>query len=214
MTKGDEGFACGSSVLQTHLGRSRRKTTRQTHQTISIYCVITSSYCNCVKSFHRCFTQLQTDTHQNHQNKAQRPRKQRAHSHTTLPPAPPRPPRPPGCVWPMRCSTRPITSTCRNLFVHSYLRPMAQGAGSDAVMDRAIATGRPSKPKVIIVTGPTAVGKTKIGLELAKRLGGEVISADSVQVYTGLDIGSDKVCRILGCCGAACGPSSRRQSMV
>lgn len=50
-----------------------------------------------------------------------------------------------------------------------------------------------AKPKIIIVTGPTAVGKTKIGLELAKRLGGEVISADSVQVYTGLDIGSDKV---------------------
>jgi tRNA dimethylallyltransferase len=49
------------------------------------------------------------------------------------------------------------------------------------------------KQRIIIVTGPTAVGKTKVGLELAKRLGGEVISADSVQVYTGLDVGSDKV---------------------
>ena len=36
--------------------------------------------------------------------------------------------------------------------------------------------------KVIIVTGPTAVGKTAVGLELARRLNGEVISADSVQV--------------------------------
>ena len=70
---------------------------------------------------------------------------------------------------------------------------MAQNAGSDAGVDRGLASGRSGKPKVIIVTGPTAAGKTKIGLELAKRLGGEVISADSVQVYTGLDVGSDKV---------------------
>lgn len=51
----------------------------------------------------------------------------------------------------------------------------------------------PTRPKVIVITGPTAVGKTKLGLELAKRIGGEIISADSVQVYRGLDIGSDKV---------------------
>ena len=48
--------------------------------------------------------------------------------------------------------------------------------------------------QVIIITGPTAVGKTAVGLELARRLGGEVISADSVQVYRTLDVGSDKVC--------------------
>lgn len=47
--------------------------------------------------------------------------------------------------------------------------------------------------KVIIVLGPTAVGKTKIGIELAKRLNTEVISGDSVQVYKRLDIGSAKV---------------------
>ncbi|KAL6750455.1 hypothetical protein V8C86DRAFT_848417 [Haematococcus lacustris] len=40
---------------------------------------------------------------------------------------------------------------------------------------------------------PTAVGKTAVGLLLAERLGGEVISADSVQVYCGLDVGSDKL---------------------
>ena len=40
--------------------------------------------------------------------------------------------------------------------------------------------------KVICVIGPTAVGKTKIGVELAKRLNTEVISGDSVQVYKGL----------------------------
>ena len=47
--------------------------------------------------------------------------------------------------------------------------------------------------KVIVVLGPTAVGKTKIGIELAKKLKTEIISGDSVQVYRGLDIGSAKV---------------------
>ncbi len=41
--------------------------------------------------------------------------------------------------------------------------------------------------------GPTAVGKTALGIELAKELGGEVVSADSRQVYRGLDLGTGKV---------------------
>ena len=48
-------------------------------------------------------------------------------------------------------------------------------------------------PQVLVVTGPTAVGKTQLSLALAQQLRGEIISADSVQVYKGLDIGSDKV---------------------
>lgn len=46
---------------------------------------------------------------------------------------------------------------------------------------------------VIVVTGPTAVGKTKLSIELAKKYNGEIINADAVQVYIGLDIGSAKV---------------------
>ncbi|KAI8466279.1 MAG: IPP transferase-domain-containing protein [Monoraphidium minutum] len=88
------------------------------------------------------------------------------------------------CAWP-----RPIATTIRLALPASW-RPMQAACG--AMADRAMA-GPSAKPKVIIVTGPTAVGKTKIGLELAKRLGGEVISADSVQVHTGLDVGSDKL---------------------
>lgn len=49
-----------------------------------------------------------------------------------------------------------------------------------------------NKAKVIIVGGPTAIGKTKTAIELAKRLNGEVISADSMQIYKGMDIGSAK----------------------
>ncbi len=49
------------------------------------------------------------------------------------------------------------------------------------------------KDKVVFVIGPTAVGKSFVGVELAKKFGGEVISADSVQIYKGLDIGSAKI---------------------
>lgn len=52
--------------------------------------------------------------------------------------------------------------------------------------------GANSKPKVIVVVGPTASGKTKLAVALARRFGGEIISADSRQVYRGLDIGSGK----------------------
>ncbi|MCK4847132.1 MAG: tRNA (adenosine(37)-N6)-dimethylallyltransferase MiaA [Deltaproteobacteria bacterium] len=46
--------------------------------------------------------------------------------------------------------------------------------------------------KVVLIVGPTAIGKSHLGLELALRFNGEIISADSVQVYKGLDIGSAK----------------------
>lgn len=49
------------------------------------------------------------------------------------------------------------------------------------------------KKKLVILTGPTAVGKTKLSIELAKRIGGEIISADSAQVYKYMDIGSAKI---------------------
>ncbi|MCD8106248.1 MAG: tRNA (adenosine(37)-N6)-dimethylallyltransferase MiaA [Lachnospiraceae bacterium] len=49
------------------------------------------------------------------------------------------------------------------------------------------------KQPLVILTGPTAVGKTRLSVELAQRIGGEIISADSMQVYKGMDIGSAKV---------------------
>ena len=45
---------------------------------------------------------------------------------------------------------------------------------------------------VIAVVGPTAVGKTRVAIEIAKRLGGEIVSADSMQVYRRMDIGTAK----------------------
>ena len=46
---------------------------------------------------------------------------------------------------------------------------------------------------LVILTGPTAVGKTELSIGLAKRINGEIISADSMQVYRGMDIGSAKI---------------------
>lgn len=49
------------------------------------------------------------------------------------------------------------------------------------------------KPPMVILSGPTAVGKTKLSIALAKAIGGEIISADSCQVYRRMDIGSAKI---------------------
>ena len=49
------------------------------------------------------------------------------------------------------------------------------------------------KNKVIVILGPTGVGKTRLSIELAKKFNGEIINADSMQVYKGLNIGTAKV---------------------
>jgi tRNA dimethylallyltransferase len=46
--------------------------------------------------------------------------------------------------------------------------------------------------KIVVIAGPTACGKTALAIELARRLGGEVVNADSQQVYRGLDVGTAK----------------------
>ena len=48
------------------------------------------------------------------------------------------------------------------------------------------------KPKVIVIGGPTASGKTALSIELAKRINGEIVSCDSMQIYKDMDIGSAK----------------------
>ncbi len=51
------------------------------------------------------------------------------------------------------------------------------------------------KPKVIVIAGPTASGKTALSIELAKKIDGEIISSDSMQIYQDMDIGTAKVTR-------------------
>lgn len=49
------------------------------------------------------------------------------------------------------------------------------------------------KPKIVAILGPTGVGKSKMGIEIAQEFNGEIISADSVQIYKEFDIGSAKI---------------------
>src|SRR5688572_26859669 len=49
------------------------------------------------------------------------------------------------------------------------------------------------KPRLVAVVGPTATGKSALGIALARRFGGEIVSCDSTAVYRGFDIGTDKV---------------------
>ena len=48
------------------------------------------------------------------------------------------------------------------------------------------------KPKILVICGPTASGKTSLGIKCAKKFNGEIISADSMQIYKKLDIGTAK----------------------
>lgn len=57
---------------------------------------------------------------------------------------------------------------------------------------KTIVKKKEDRPRVIVLGGPTACGKTALSLSLAKKLGGEILSADSMQVYRGMDIGTAK----------------------
>ena len=59
-----------------------------------------------------------------------------------------------------------------------------------ALQKKVSSEGR--KKRILVIAGPTASGKTKLSLSLAQAIGGEIISADSVQVYRGMDIGTAK----------------------
>ncbi len=61
-----------------------------------------------------------------------------------------------------------------------------------SVVERALAIARAEPDRLLAIVGPTASGKTALAVAIAERLGGEVVSADSVQVYRGFDIGSGK----------------------
>ena len=52
--------------------------------------------------------------------------------------------------------------------------------------------GENGRPKVIVIAGPTASGKTGLSINLALALGGEIVNADAMQVYRGMDVGTAK----------------------
>ena len=61
-------------------------------------------------------------------------------------------------------------------------------AGAKSITTVGVKGMRP----ILVIVGPTAVGKTELAIEVAKEVDGEIISADSMQVYRGLDIGTAK----------------------
>ena len=62
-------------------------------------------------------------------------------------------------------------------------------------MNSSPAQSKNKKPLVLVITGPTASGKSETALLLAEKIQGEIISADSMQIYRGMDIGTAKVSR-------------------
>ena len=66
--------------------------------------------------------------------------------------------------------------------------------------------------KVLVIAGPTASGKTRLSIELAKRYGCSIISGDSIQVYKGFDIGSGKITEIRVLAGSDSEPHSGSES--
>ena len=66
-------------------------------------------------------------------------------------------------------------------------------AGAQDRADDAFQDGHPHRLPVVAVVGPTATGKSDLALALAERLGGEVVNADAMQLYRGMDIGTAKL---------------------
>ncbi len=72
---------------------------------------------------------------------------------------------------------------------------MKSSSGSSALLHSPLKKKLPSegkKNRILVISGPTAAGKTKLSLSLAQAIGGEIVSADSAQVYRGMDIGTAK----------------------
>lgn len=67
--------------------------------------------------------------------------------------------------------------------------PLVAGAAAEL----PLVPGVSAEPPLVAVVGPTAAGKSDLGVELALRLGGEVINGDSMQLYRGMDIGTAKL---------------------
>ena len=59
-------------------------------------------------------------------------------------------------------------------------------------MMAVLSEGQVRRKPLVVILGPTAVGKSRVAIEIAKRLGSDILTADSRQVYRGMDVGTDK----------------------
>ena len=88
--------------------------------------------------------------------------------------------------WPRRM----IRST-RGIRIQPCLK--SQAAYNSLKMALATIAAAHGRPKIVMIVGTTGSGKSKLGIELAQQLGGEVVNADVIQMYAGLDVASAKV---------------------
>ena len=73
------------------------------------------------------------------------------------------------------------------------MSPRRRRSDRSGALNAAPGRARCDTGRLIVVAGPTGTGKSDLGLDLAERLGGEVVNADSMQLYRGMDIGTAKV---------------------
>ena len=79
-----------------------------------------------------------------------------------------------------------------SVMIHQILKMGFKYCGIITVDDGTLRNAYQLRKKVLVIVGPTAVGKTAFAIKCANRLNGEIISGDSIQIYKGLDIGSAK----------------------
>jgi tRNA dimethylallyltransferase len=85
------------------------------------------------------------------------------------------------------------SSICRQQFMTMSAQKTFSPETSESVREEKTSKSQTfPRRRVLVLAGPTGVGKSAVAMELAARLNGEIISADSVQVYKGLEIGSNK----------------------
>ena len=93
---------------------------------------------------------------------------------------------------------RPVRTGARSRCRSTPPRSSAASGGAEtgfrlgSVAAMSAAASAPDKPAVVVVTGPTSAGKTALAIELAEKFGGEIVNADSMQVYRFMDIGTAK----------------------
>lgn len=90
----------------------------------------------------------------------------------------------------------------RRIGSHAARPPHGRAEGHPAIVaisdtpnnqpHKPVEAGPPGRPRLVVIAGPTAVGKTAAGIALARRFNGEVISADSRYLYRGMDVGTAK----------------------
>lgn len=89
--------------------------------------------------------------------------------------------------------SRPAAGTSQQATTPAPRRHVARSRRGPEVCETVAVSSPAPAPRVIAVVGPTAAGKSDLGVHLAQRLGGEVVNADSMQLYRGMDVGTAKL---------------------